>query len=58
MNFENHHPLQAYWDLTVAAVQAEAFDLALESGLLDHLQMPGGVADIARHMPMDPHRSG
>ncbi|WP_050461043.1 class I SAM-dependent methyltransferase [Herbaspirillum autotrophicum] len=58
MNFENHHPLQAYWDLTVAAVQAEAFDLALESGLLDHLQMSGGVADIARHMHMDPHRSG
>ena len=58
MHFESHHPLQAYWDLTVAAVQADAFDVALEAGLFDALQRPATVTDVARQLQWQTHGSG
>lgn len=41
------HALQPYWDLALAAVQAEALQLALAEALFDTLQQPHSVAALA-----------
>lgn len=41
------HPLQPFWALAAAPLQAEALALALESGVLDDLLTPCTAADVA-----------
>jgi len=44
---DERHPLQPFWTLAAAPVQAEALALALESGVLDGLAEPRTAAEVA-----------
>ncbi|NBF12581.1 class I SAM-dependent methyltransferase [Pseudomonas sp. Fl4BN1] len=52
------HPMQPYWDLNLAAVQAEALDLALEWQLFEWLVQPANAAEVAAHLQLDPGNTG
>jgi len=50
MTFETHHPMQPYWQLAGAAVQAQALDSALEFGVIDALQAPAEAGQLAHRL--------
>ncbi|WP_447577951.1 methyltransferase [Achromobacter kerstersii] len=54
MNPHTSHPMQRYWDLTAAPIQAAALDTALELGLLDRLTEPASAADVAHALALRP----
>lgn len=47
MNPEQKHPLQRYWDLAAAPIQAEALNAALALGIFEHLAEPGSPDELA-----------
>jgi 2-polyprenyl-3-methyl-5-hydroxy-6-metoxy-1,4-benzoquinol methylase len=57
VNFEQHHPLQPYWNLAVAGVHAEALDVALEAGLFDLLQERTDSLKIASVLDWQPRQT-
>ena len=58
INLETPHPLQPYWDLTLAAVRADALRIALDWKLFNLLQVPTSAAAIARQLQLDPANTG
>ncbi|MCP2072932.1 UNVERIFIED_ORG: SAM-dependent methyltransferase [Pseudomonas lini] len=52
------HPLQPYWDLTLAGVRADALRIALEWKLFNLLQVPVTAQTIARQLQLDPVNTG
>lgn len=52
------HPLQPYWDLTLAGVRADALRIALEWKLFDLLQVPTTAPTIARQLQLNPVNTG
>lgn len=48
------HPLQPFWDLALAQVQAGALDLALELGLFAELVTPHKSAELAGRLSLHP----
>lgn len=56
MNFHAGHALQAYWDLAVAPVQADALAATLELGIFDALETPQTASKLADSLALDaPH---
>ena len=56
MPFTTLHPLQPYWDLAVAPVQADGLAAALELGIFDALATPHTPAQLARVLSLHaPH---
>lgn len=53
MDVQRPHPLQAYWNLTLASVQADALDAALELGLFDALANAASADELARRLQLD-----
>lgn len=58
MNPTASHPLQRYWNLTAAPIQAAALDTALELGLLERLTQPASAADVAAALALRPEQTG
>nr|WP_084304721.1 methyltransferase [Pseudomonas flavescens] len=58
VNLTIPHPLQPYWDLTLAAVRADALRIALEWKLFDLLQVPATAQSIAHQLRLDPANTG
>ncbi|WP_448111005.1 methyltransferase [Pseudomonas lini] len=58
INLASPHPLQPYWDLTLAAVRADALRIALEWKLFNLLQVPTSALAIARQLQLDPANTG
>ena len=58
INLASPHPLQPYWDLTLAAVRADALRIALDWKLFNLLQVPTSAAAIARQLQLDPANTG
>lgn len=58
LNLDAAHPLQAYWDLALSAVRAEALHLALEWQLFSQLQQPASAAQVARQLQLEPANTG
>lgn len=54
MDFTHHHPMQRYWSLAVASVQADALDTALQLGLFDALAAPAQADEIAQRLGLHP----
>ncbi|MNX56197.1 Multifunctional cyclase-dehydratase-3-O-methyl transferase TcmN [compost metagenome] len=47
MHSDLSHPMQRYWNLAAAPIQAAALDAALDLGVLDHLTEPASAAGVA-----------
>ena len=47
------HPLQPFWDLAAAPIQARALELALMHRLFDRLTPPRTAAEVARALDLD-----
>ena len=58
MSLSTPHALQPYWDLTLAAVRADALLIALEWKLFDLLQVPASADLIARRLELDAANTG
>lgn len=58
IDFNHSHPLQAYWQLAGAAVQAEALTLALELDLFSVLAQPLDVPTVAARLQLAPGNTG
>lgn len=58
MSLSTPHALQPYWDLTLAAVRADALRIALEWKLFDLLQVPASADLIARRLELDAANTG
>ncbi|MBK5540440.1 methyltransferase domain-containing protein [Pseudomonas sp. TH07] len=58
VNLATPHPLQPYWDLTLAAVRADALRIALEWKLFNLLHLPASAQSIARQLQLDPANTG
>ncbi|MBN3862605.1 methyltransferase [Pseudomonas frederiksbergensis] len=58
INLATPHPLQPYWDLTLAAVRADALRIALDWKLFNLLQVPVTALAIARQLQLDPANTG
>jgi predicted O-methyltransferase YrrM len=52
------HPLQPYWDLTLASVQADALRVALETRLFSHLRVPLSAPALAARLQLHPANTG
>lgn len=50
MHFHRSHPLQPFWNLTAAPIQAEALEQAIERRLFDLLEQPASAATLARQL--------
>ncbi|WP_427937280.1 methyltransferase [Achromobacter marplatensis] len=57
MHTDLTHPMQRYWNLAAASVQAAALDAALERGVLDHLAEPASAADVAQALTLRPDQT-
>lgn len=57
MSPPSSHPLQRYWDLAAAPIQAAALDAALELGLLDRLVQPASAADVSHALALRPEQT-
>lgn len=57
-NLATLHPLQPYWDLTLAAVCADALCIALEWQLFNLLQRPATAHSIACQLQIEPVNTG
>ncbi|MFJ1298626.1 methyltransferase [Pseudomonadota bacterium AL_CKDN230030165-1A_HGKHYDSX7] len=53
MTFETAHPLQPFWNLAAAPIQARALDLALSYKLFDQLSPPRTAGDVAQALRLD-----
>ncbi|EPL15501.1 hypothetical protein CF161_02656, partial [Pseudomonas sp. CF161] len=58
IDFNHSHPLQAYWQLAGAAVQADALTLALELDLFSALEQPLDVPTLAARLQLAPDNTG
>lgn len=58
MNLEPRHPLQRYWDLAAAAVQAEALNVALTLDLFEALCAPRTAHELAGLLGLDAGNTG
>lgn len=58
MNLEQRHPLQRYWDLAAAAVQAEALNVALTLDLFEALCAPRTAHELAGLLGLDAGDTG
>jgi 2-polyprenyl-3-methyl-5-hydroxy-6-metoxy-1,4-benzoquinol methylase len=58
INLASPHPLQPYWDLTLAGVRADALRIALDWKLFNLLQVPTSALAIARQLQLDPANTG
>jgi SAM-dependent methyltransferase len=58
INLASPHPLQPYWDLTLAGVRADALRIALDWKLFNVLQVPTSALAIARQLQLDPANTG
>ena len=56
MHTDLFHPMQRYWNLAAAAIQAAALDAALERGVLDHLTEPASAAEVAQALSLRPEQ--
>lgn len=54
INLATPHPLQPYWDLTLATVRADALRIALDWKLFNLLQVPSSALTVARQLQLDP----
>ncbi|MDZ7937122.1 MAG: methyltransferase [Rhodoferax sp.] len=54
MDFSTPHPLQRYWDLAAAPIQAEALAVALSLGLFEALDHPKTAAELATLLQLHP----
>ncbi|EHK64215.1 methyltransferase [Achromobacter arsenitoxydans] len=54
MHSDQTHPLQRYWNLAAAPVQAAALDAALEFGVFDRLHEPASAAEVADALGLRP----
>lgn len=56
MPFTSQHPLQPYWDLAIAPVQADGLAAALELGIFELLSTPHTPAQLAEALSLHaPH---
>ncbi len=58
INLATPHALQPYWDLTLAAVRADALRIALDWKLFDLLHTPSTAQEVARQLQLDPDNTG
>lgn len=58
MTSSAHHPLQCYWDIASAAVQADALAAALELGVPDALREHATAHDTAQRLGLQPAATG
>ncbi|TFH86200.1 SAM-dependent methyltransferase [Billgrantia azerbaijanica] len=56
MKFQHPHPLQPYWDLVLASVQADALATALNLGLFEVLTEYSSAEEIATRLTLDPSK--
>ncbi|OGG52322.1 MAG: hypothetical protein A3F84_19745 [Candidatus Handelsmanbacteria bacterium RIFCSPLOWO2_12_FULL_64_10] len=56
MQFQATHPLQPYWNLALASVQADALVAALDVGLFDTLGEHADAGAIAARLDLDPDK--
>ncbi|GAB7528375.1 class I SAM-dependent methyltransferase [Pseudomonas sp. 3A(2025)] len=57
-DFTHRHPLQGYWQLAGATVQADALSLALELGVFQALREPLATAILAERLVLHPANTG
>ncbi|MBB1594165.1 methyltransferase [Achromobacter sp. UMC46] len=57
MHTDLPHPMQRYWNLAAASIQAAALDTALERGVLDQLAQPASAADVALALSLHPDQT-
>ncbi|SNS91418.1 MULTISPECIES: methyltransferase [unclassified Azospirillum] len=58
MNFHTPHPLQPFWNIAAAPLQAQALEQALSLGLFDILQDAATAGHVARQCQLDPTATG
>lgn len=58
INLATPHALQPYWDLTLAAVRADALRIALDWQLFNLLHTPNTAQAVARQLQLDPDNTG
>lgn len=56
MQFQHTHPLQSYWNLALASVQADVLATALSVGLFDVLTKQSSADEIAMRLDLDPKK--
>ncbi|AJQ93750.1 class I SAM-dependent methyltransferase [Gynuella sunshinyii] len=54
MSFLSAHPLQPFWNLAAAPIQATALNIALTRDVFGHLQQPTGAAEAADSLGLEP----
>jgi SAM-dependent methyltransferase len=54
MTFDEAHPLQPFWQLAAAPIQAQALELALSNGLFEALVQHASVDEVARRYTWHP----
>lgn len=57
MHTDLSHPMQRYWNLAAASIQAAALDAALERGVLDYLTEPASAAEVAQALCLRPDQT-
>lgn len=57
MTTPTSHPMQRYWDLAAAPIQAAALDAALEFGMFEHLTEPASAAGLASALSLRPEQA-
>lgn len=57
-NLATPHALQPYWDLSLAAVRADALRIALDCKLFNLLHVPASALTVARQLQFDPANTG
>ncbi|WMD21771.1 methyltransferase [Achromobacter seleniivolatilans] len=54
MHIDHSHPMQRYWTLAAASIQAAALDAALELGMLDLLTEPASAEHVSAELRLRP----
>ncbi|MBA4501758.1 class I SAM-dependent methyltransferase [Marinobacterium marinum] len=54
MDLTSSHPLQRYWDLASARLQAHALEHAINMGLLHHFESPATPSAVAHRLQLAP----
>lgn len=57
MHTDLSHPMQRYWNLAAASIQAAALDAALERGVLEQLAAPASAEEVAQALALRPEQT-
>lgn len=57
MHTDLSHPMQRYWNLAAASIQAAALDAALERGVLEQLAEPASATEVAQALSLRPEQT-